>query len=352
MSLKIGDVIKRLRREREITQGELAEYLNMSPQAVSKWETNMSLPDISLLPAIANFFGVSIDTLFSHNSVDSEWEIDDIYNKAERLYHDSDKSKAEDILRDGLQKYPAGYRLMGLLLEILCSYHGGKTDEILRISNRILNDCTDDNIRFEVIRMLAFMYKGMGNIEKAKELISRYPKSMCAEDLLCVVLKGEEKARQEQMILSRNMLRTFLAMRALALYSKSIGAYEDALYYIETYEKFLDVFYEKGEYDKDSKLIDMLLIKATVYLELHDIDNALVCLRDAMEHAVSNDSGPDHNITASRCFNMLEENTPDDGYHCCQGMLDDLKKPCYDPIRSCGAFKEIELQLEQKCGDL
>ena len=64
MEHKIGIQIARLRKEQEITQTALAEYLSVSPQAVSRWENGVSIPDICLLPQIAAFFSVSIDDLF------------------------------------------------------------------------------------------------------------------------------------------------------------------------------------------------------------------------------------------------------------------------------------------------
>jgi len=62
----IGKVINELRKEKKVTQEELANAVGVSTQAVSKWECGGS-PDIELLPAIADFFGVSIDRLFDRN---------------------------------------------------------------------------------------------------------------------------------------------------------------------------------------------------------------------------------------------------------------------------------------------
>ena len=60
----IGMNIKQLRQEKHIKQETLADAIGVSAQAVSKWETGASDPDISLLPQLANYFGVSIDELF------------------------------------------------------------------------------------------------------------------------------------------------------------------------------------------------------------------------------------------------------------------------------------------------
>ena len=70
-----GDRLKKLRHNRNITQDALAEYLGISYQAVSKWENNAGYPDISLLPAIAGFFGVSADYLLGIDQEGSEEKI-------------------------------------------------------------------------------------------------------------------------------------------------------------------------------------------------------------------------------------------------------------------------------------
>ena len=65
----LGENISRLRREKGLTQEELAEKLSVSPQAVSKWENDISCPDIMLLPELAKIFEVTTDTLLGCESV-------------------------------------------------------------------------------------------------------------------------------------------------------------------------------------------------------------------------------------------------------------------------------------------
>lgn len=61
----LGKRIAALRREKELKQDELAEMLNVSPQAVSKWENDLSCPDISILPQLAKILGVTVDELLT-----------------------------------------------------------------------------------------------------------------------------------------------------------------------------------------------------------------------------------------------------------------------------------------------
>lgn len=64
--MSIGKNIKRLRQNRGITQEQLAGELHLSGQAVSKWENETTLPDITLLPLLAEYFGVTIDELLDY----------------------------------------------------------------------------------------------------------------------------------------------------------------------------------------------------------------------------------------------------------------------------------------------
>lgn len=65
--MNIGNNIKNLRKQKKLTQEQVAEKLGISYQAVSRWENNANTPDIALLPEIASIFDVSIDTLFADN---------------------------------------------------------------------------------------------------------------------------------------------------------------------------------------------------------------------------------------------------------------------------------------------
>ena len=65
MEMTIGKRIAALRREKNLKQEDLAQMLEVSPQAVSKWENDQTCPDISLLPKLAKILGVSVDELLS-----------------------------------------------------------------------------------------------------------------------------------------------------------------------------------------------------------------------------------------------------------------------------------------------
>ena len=72
MNLNFAENLKRLRKEKEITQEKLADFLGVTGQTISRWELGICYPDLELLPAIANYFGVSIDLLLSNDAISKE----------------------------------------------------------------------------------------------------------------------------------------------------------------------------------------------------------------------------------------------------------------------------------------
>ena len=104
MKLTIGEKIALLRKEKNITQTELAEYLSLAPQTVSRWEVGNGAPEISLLPKIAAFFGVSIDDLFGLTSLA---RAEDLVCKYSVLRDDQSFREAMEYLNSQLQTIDA-----------------------------------------------------------------------------------------------------------------------------------------------------------------------------------------------------------------------------------------------------
>ena len=78
-TLNISENIIRLRREKKVTQEELADFVGVTKASVSKWENKQSMPDILLLPQLAAFFDVTIDELVGYKPQLSSEQIQKIY---------------------------------------------------------------------------------------------------------------------------------------------------------------------------------------------------------------------------------------------------------------------------------
>ena len=90
MTIFFGENLKRLRKEKELTQETLAEFLGVSFQTISKWERGETYPDITTLPIISRFFDISIDDLLGVNKLREENQI----NEYLKLY---DNIKLKDL---------------------------------------------------------------------------------------------------------------------------------------------------------------------------------------------------------------------------------------------------------------
>lgn len=75
----MGEIISNLRKEKGMTQGDLAEKMNVTDKAVSKWERNLSCPDINSIPRLAEVLEISVEELLNAPKKDTE------ENKTEEL---------------------------------------------------------------------------------------------------------------------------------------------------------------------------------------------------------------------------------------------------------------------------
>lgn len=100
MNQTIGETIAALRKAKNITQTQLAEYLFLVPQTISKWEVGNGTPDVALLPKIADFFGVSMDELFGRSPLD---RAKDLVLRYSVLRDDASFREAMECLKQRLQ---------------------------------------------------------------------------------------------------------------------------------------------------------------------------------------------------------------------------------------------------------
>lgn len=103
MKKTLGNKIQELRKSKKMTQEELAEKLGVTPQAVSKWETDNSYPDIDLLVEIADLFNCTVDELLGRKNNDTRVLTDDMKKDINKMLlkvritseEDDDKTKVD-----------------------------------------------------------------------------------------------------------------------------------------------------------------------------------------------------------------------------------------------------------------
>ena len=196
--LKIGEKIKELRKSQDVTQEKLADYLNISYQAVSKWENGLALPDLSLIPALSNFFGVTSDYLLDI-SLDNKSEIIENVLKVARSYtHIGEITKSIAIIEEALQTYPNEHKLLSDLIKYKVMVYEDNDQwlsDIEQKANLILRDCNIDKIRHSTIVNLAFAYSFCGKREKVLEIANLLPDTAYSKrELLSLSVPAKERA--------------------------------------------------------------------------------------------------------------------------------------------------------------
>ena len=185
MIYNFGSNIKSLRKEKNLTQEQLAEYLNVSAQAISKWETNCSYPDITLLPIIASFFEISIDGLIGHDLSKITEDIENIAVTSDKLINDKRYAEAISNLRFGLTKYPANDTLMYKLawaLSHLLNEDEAIYDEAIQLYLKILEVSKNIDIKTKAIRDLIYRYYTKNEIALATKFANMLPSfELCRE---------------------------------------------------------------------------------------------------------------------------------------------------------------------------
>ena len=128
--MDIANKIKQLRYKSGLTQEQLAESVGVSAQAVSKWENSVTMPDITLLPILAEQFGVSIDELFDLTAEQTLRRIENRIEADEELPNDVFKDY-EDFLKTQLVEHEDRARILSLLANL---YHHRMETDARRVS--------------------------------------------------------------------------------------------------------------------------------------------------------------------------------------------------------------------------
>jgi len=176
---------KKFRKKKGMSQEQVAEMLCVSAQAVSKWETGVSYPDLSLLPIIANMFSCSVDYLLGVNLSEKEKSINSILEECKHLTEKNQFGDAVTILRSALVKFPSEPRLMYQLawnLTGTIKEDRNNLYEAIKIYEKILQLTDDPELYSIVLRDLMYRYSTAGDEKTAIEFANKLlPFELCRE---------------------------------------------------------------------------------------------------------------------------------------------------------------------------
>lgn len=241
MAMRLGEKIKSLRKEKNISQESLAKVLGVTFQAVSKWETNVTAPDVSLVPSIASFFGVTIDELFDYNIFENEQKIDRICREAAQ-YRFNNPIRAEKVLRAGLKQFPSNETILTVLVYVLWSIPG-RDDDLIDTCKQLIQCASIEGVRCDVLRILAEAYHRVGQNEQIAPILAQIPEFYFTK-LECVAKLTDGKtsldAAHLQMNLSGSSLLEMLDI--MAKHFDAMGDEKKAAQCLRISSGVLDVF--------------------------------------------------------------------------------------------------------------
>lgn len=225
MNIDLGSKIRELRHRDKRTQEMLAETLGVTSQAVSRWESGGSYPDLQLMPAIANYFGVTIDELFGYAN-DREEKIDRLVNRVQEML---DRNRGEDVnidqcialSRDALVEFPGNPKLMLCLASVLYKAAGVRygeyhlTDkegysiydterhrgyaewrEAVKLYEKVLPELPQGALRHKAVDELTQLYVNMGYHDKVMDLVAAAPDLLGTREFLKIyACDGREQAK-------------------------------------------------------------------------------------------------------------------------------------------------------------
>lgn len=310
MANTIGQSIKKFRKERNLTQEELAMLLNVSAQAVSKWENETGLPDISQVIPLASVFGVSTDALFGLENTNADEEALKIVARANGMKKQGKLDSlliAYDTMLEGLKKYPGNVILLsncmhlGLALSLPENgwmYASERVKDIrnetIRQANLIIAHAKNVTDIFAAQQTLVFLYSSEKRYQEAILEARKFPvrPDFTLYSNMARVNEYMGNHLQEIMCLCSEIdyslqgLEDAVARLGKAYYNS--GKYKDA---ISTYETFFDIMKAIFKdscpppyHDFDSG--DCYILLSQAYLAIGEVDRAVDSVAEAVNYVL------------------------------------------------------------------
>jgi len=316
MNMYIGENIKRLRREKNITQEKLSEHLNISCQAISKWERGETFPDITLVIPIASYFGVSTDELLGVDHAKNEQKIREYLGEYDRLSNEGKEKEKCDLIRKAYKEFPNDFRIIDKHMAMLvydpyieeynpkiCAGIVAHIDELTRLCDRVLDECNIDNVRYWALSILSDIYEHQGNREKALETIERFPdgsftKGQQYQNFYANVGPGEKYWYWLSCNTNSSIEDLIIRIKHRASNSKSPS--EERIKQFKKGVDFIKLCYEDGDYGfAHYHLAELYIWIANRCVELDDYEKAAENLELGLSHAKQYDELPEITVHTS-----------------------------------------------------
>jgi transcriptional regulator with XRE-family HTH domain len=255
--LNIGKTILQLRKEKNITQEQLAIMVGVSAGAVSKWETGNSTPDISLLAPLARALNTSLDILLSFQQELLETEVINIKQKLTEVFLHEGYVVGEVRCQEYLNEYPNSIHLkftVASLLQMYLMMSNERSEELinakmyhsLALFQQVV-ESREPKYAPLALFSIANIQMIVENYEESEKALKELPQSPINPMALYPTLYLKQGKTKEAIILCSRMLmqhvnQTYLTLTTLANISKTEQNYDKAFFYLDAIYKMQNLF--------------------------------------------------------------------------------------------------------------
>lgn len=317
--LSIGEVIFKLRKEKEITQDQLGKFIGVSTAAVSKWESGISYPDITLLPVLATFFNVSIDKLLNFKIEISDEEVMKIFSKYEKIFSSGDLDKVIDKSKEYILKYPSSYYLKLRIAFLFTIYSWKGSDEkkimdmiayAIELFEDVAKNCTETKSVEEALFQLGALYPLIGEEDKAIEVLNKiYKTELEPNYILASIYIRKNELKKGRELFQTKLYKSINDVSHVCMgLANSYLKYEKDLNMVEKYYN-LAINIKKIISSEEDSLWDLspeYLNFAQMYLLLNEKEKAIDILKNMIENMKINDINKLREFNSIWCFNELK----------------------------------------------
>ena len=324
MQLELASNIRLMRKQRALTQEQLAEVLGVTVGAVHKWEAGLSVPELNMIVELADFFDVSVDALLGYKLKDNR-----IGTTLRRLseYSRSMDPEALTEAEKALKKYPHSFDIVYLCAQLFFVYGSAAKEKALIRRSLTLqetalallsqNTCSEINENTISIDM-AFSYGLLGEHEKALELMKKhnvgglYSDQIGAYLILMLRRADEAKPYLSQALVNcmGTLLNTVMAFTLVFDMSGQPDSARDILHWELDLMRGLKREGRIDYLDKCHAEINALL--AYIQLKSGREDEARTLMRTVRQTALSFDAAPDYSVNSIRYVSGTEQITAHD----------------------------------------
>lgn len=354
--MNIGSIIKKMRREKDMTQEQLAEYLNVSVSAISQWESEKTMPDISLLPVISNVLNITSDYLLGIDVENNENNIQRICDEEQKLFAKGQWNESTALLREGLHTYPNSYILMTKLAgNLFCM---GQLDESLELAGKVIDRCTDLSTKAEAIQYACDALSKQGKFEKAADLAKTLPE-VTSDQLLCNIYEGTELSRHYRKTLLEEITYGLYHMQMLADCTDNDGSpaftFDERVCIYTKVLKVYEILFEDNDYYYFAQFLSTVSRKiAEICVEQKQYEQALDYVKRYVKYGTMFATYPADAKFTSLMFRNMEyggwvKDAPDYSYY--DEMWAELSSDVFMPLKTMDAFQNILDRLDSHRND-